>query len=289
MNGAVLENNNTGIRAKIFGDEKDLGNVVLFINQRYGMDLAYYRQSFLFRHMRSCMQDVNCKNSSEYISLLKNKPEEFKRFLETLSINVTHFFRDIEVFNAFARIVIPDLLKQKERGERSCIRVWSAGCASGQETYSLAILFKEALGASGMDFKITGTDVDQDSLDKAKEGVYEERNFHETDKKLLDKYFTQDYNRCYRVNDEIRQFVKFEKNNLITDEPLRHVDIIFCRNVLIYFNRAQQDLIFSKFFSGLNSTGYLVTAKVETIWNKDLFVNIDLNSKIYKKVAQHGA
>jgi chemotaxis methyl-accepting protein methylase len=288
MSGAVLENNNTGIRTKIFGDEKDLGNIVLFINQRYGMDLAYYRQSFLFRHLRGRMQDVNCKNSSEYIALLKSKPEEFKRFLETLSINVTHFFRDIEVFKAFERIVIPDLVKAKERGERNCIRVWSAGCASGQETYSLAILFKEAMGVAGTDFKITGTDVDQDSLDRAGEGVYEERNFRETDKKLLDKYFTPVYNRGYRVNDEIRNFVKFEKNNLITDEPLRHVDIIFCRNVLIYFNRAQQDLIFSKFFAGLNTTGYIVVAKVESIWDKNMFVSVDLNSKIYKKATKHG-
>jgi chemotaxis protein methyltransferase CheR len=143
-------------------------------------------------------------------------------------------------------------------------------------------------GDAGTGFKITGTDVDQDALNKAEEGIYEERNFRETDKKLLDKYFTPAYNRSYRVNDEIRRFVKFEKNNLITDEPLRHVDIIFCRNVLIYFNRAQQDLIFSKFFTGLNSTGYLVVAKVETIWNKDMFLSVDLGSKIYKKAAQQG-
>jgi len=235
------------------------------------------------------MQDTGCKNSSEYIALLKSKPGEFKLFLETLSINVTHFFRDIEVYNAFSKIVIPELIKLKERGERNCIRIWSAGCASGQETYSLAILFKETMGDSATAFKVTGTDVDQDALDKAAEGLYDERDFRETDKKLLDKYFTPAYNRCYRVNDEIRQFVKFEKNNLITDEPLRHVDIIFCRNVLIYFNRAQQDLIFSKFFAGLNATGYLVVAKVETIWNKDMFVSVNLASKIYKKATQNGA
>ncbi|MCU0650950.1 MAG: protein-glutamate O-methyltransferase CheR [Candidatus Omnitrophica bacterium] len=278
-----MEDKNPQVKGKIFGDEKDLAKIVAFVNQRFGIDLAYYRLSFLYRHMRGRLLDAGCKDSTEYIALLKRDPDEFQKFLETLSINVTHFFRDIEVFDSFSQNVIPELLKRKElSGERSCIRVWSAGCASGQETYSLAIMFLEALGRS-VDFRITGTDVDPDALKKAAEGVYDERFFRETPKKILDKYFTLLYNKAYRVNDEIRAFVKFEKNNLITDEPLRHVDVIFCRNVLIYFNRAQQDLIFSKFFSGLNTTGYLVVAKVETIWDKDKFASVDLGSKIYQK------
>jgi chemotaxis methyl-accepting protein methylase len=254
------------------------------VNQQYGIDLAYYRSSFLNRHLRSRMQDTRCVNAAEYIAYLKRVPEEFKLFLETLSINVTHFFRDKEVFEKFRQTVIPELIKRKEGGERNCIRVWSAACATGQEPYSLAIMFMEAMGETSTGFRIVATDVDQDALDKAEVGVYEQRDFRETDKKLLDKYFTLDYNKGYRVNDNVRRFVKFEKSNLITDEPFRHIDAIFCRNVLIYFNRAQQDLIFQKFHTALNTTGYLVLAKVETIWDKNKFEAIDSNSKIYRKV-----
>jgi chemotaxis methyl-accepting protein methylase len=279
-----LEDKLPGIRTKLYGDESDLIKVVPYVNKQYGIDLAYYRPSFLNRHLRSRMQETGCVDAAAYIAYMKRVPEEFKLFLETLSINVTHFFRDNEVFDKFRRLVIPELIKRKDGAGRNCIRVWSAACASGQEPYSLAIMFMEAMGENSAGFRIVATDVDQEALDKADAGVYEERDFREMDKKLLDKYFTLDYNKGYRVNDNVRQFVKFEKSNLITDEPFRHIDAIFCRNVLIYFNRAQQDLIFEKFYTALNSTGYLVVAKVETIWEKGKFESIDLNSKIYRKV-----
>lgn len=272
------------MKPRVFGDEADLARIIPFVLSKHGIDLGYYRQSFLFRHLRGRLQDTGCKNSSEYIERLKNDPEEFKSFLETLSINVTHFFRDIEVFDTFRKLVVPELVKRKESGDRAVIRVWSAGCASGQETYSLAILFREALGP-GAQVKIVGTDVDSDALNRAQAGEYDERDFRETDKKLLDKYFEPVYNKVYRVNDEIRRFVRFEKNNLITDEPVKHVDAVFCRNVLIYFNHAQQELIFSKFSSALNARGFLVLAKVETIWDKSVFLPVDLNCKIYRKAA----
>ncbi|HOU35777.1 MAG TPA: protein-glutamate O-methyltransferase CheR [Candidatus Omnitrophota bacterium] len=284
-----MEDRVPGIKSRVKGDEADLAKIIPFVNQRYGIDLAYYRQNFLFRHLRSRMQETGCATSLEYIARMKADPDEFKLFLETLSINVTHFFRDAEVFKAFGRIVIPELVKRKDAGERNCIRIWSAACASGQEAYSLAILFKEAMGDNPSSFRIIGTDIDQEALDRAAKGVYDQRDFRETDKKLLDKYFTLEYNKEYRVNDDIRQYVRFEKNNLITDEPLRHMDVIFCRNVLIYFNRAQQDIIFSKFYAALNNTGFLVVAKVETIWEKDKFESVDLSSKIYRKVAQNAA
>jgi len=96
-------------------------------------------------------------------------------------------------------------------GELNCIRIWSAACASGQEAYSLAILFHELLGDKSIAFKITGTDIDEQALKRAETGVYEERDFREMDKNLLDKYFTIDYNKKYRINDDIRQYVRFEK------------------------------------------------------------------------------
>jgi len=272
------------LKKRTVGDESDLEKVISFTKQHYGIDLSCYRQNFIYRHIRNRMQDTGCVNSFEYICRMKEDEEEFKRFLETLSINVTHFFRDAEVFKAFGRVAIPELVKHKMAGELNCIRIWSAACASGQEAYSLAILFHELLGDKSIAFKITGTDIDEQALKRAETGVYEERDFREMDKNLLDKYFTIDYNKKYRINDDIRQYVRFEKNNLITDEPLRHIDVIFCRNVLIYFNRAQQDIIFSKLYTALNRIGFLVIAKVETIWENNKFESVDTFSKIYRKV-----
>ena len=279
-----MDDKQPAIITKLYGDESDLVKVIPYVNKHYGIDLAYYRSSFLNRHLRSRMQDTGCENAAAYISYIKKFPDEFKLFLETLSVNVTHFFRDKEVFDKFQRVVIPEIIKRKEAQGRNCIRIWSVACASGQEAYSLAIMFMEAMGQDNTAFRIIATDVDQKALRNAQGGVYKERDFNEIDKKLLDKYFTLDYNKEYHINDNVKQFIRFEKNNLITDKPLNNVDVIFCRNVLIYFNRTQQDLIFEKFHKALNNEGYLVVAKVETIWQKDKFESIDVNSKIYRKI-----
>lgn len=271
---------------RILGDEHELRRVVDFIRDRFDLDLHYYRESFVFRHLRSKMSDVGAKTATDYICILKREPEEFSKFLETLSINVTHFFRDADVFESVRKLVIPEILKRKERLEQYTIRVWSAGCASGQEPYSLAILFKEALRDAGKDnfiVKIIATDIDAEAMSRAEIGEYAERDFRETDKKLLDKYFTPAYNSRYKVNDDIKRFVKFEKNNLISDGGYRNIDLIFCRNVLIYFNRKQQEFIFQKFHGSLNADGFFVIAKVETVWDKNIFVPVDLPRKIYKR------
>jgi chemotaxis methyl-accepting protein methylase len=164
------------------------------------------------------------------------------------------------------------------------IRIWSAGCASGQEAYSLAILINELLGGSDRFLvKIWATDVDNDALERAKKGEYDTRDFKEVDKKLLEKYFDPVYNDRYALKEDIKRLVRFEKHNLITDKGLKFMDIIFCRNVMIYFNRVQQELLLNKFYESLNSKGYLVLAKVESIWDKELFITIDPLQKIYQK------
>lgn len=273
-------------KARLIGDEKDLKKIVDFINGRFGIDLRYYRLTFVYRHLRGRMLDARKKNALEYILELKNNPEEFKQFLDTLSINVTHFFRDKDVYEAFRANIIPELLRQKAAAGQQIIRVWSAGCASGQEPYSLAIMLKEALdGKENFIVKIIATDVDDDALNKGMKAEYDERDFRETDKKFVEKYFTQPYNKQYALSSEIKRMVKFEKLNLITDEGPKLIDIIFCRNVLIYFNREQQDLLFKKFHGSLAPGGYFVIAKVETIWDKTLFEPMDLAHKIYKKAA----
>jgi chemotaxis protein methyltransferase CheR len=262
----------------------ELSRVLKFISDRKGIDLCSYRQNFCFRHLRSRMRDAGIATGLDYVSYIKRNPGEIDRFLDELSINVTHFFRDREVFRAFEQKALPLILEKKTDPEKSLIRVWSAACASGQEPYSLAIMLTEALQArKNIVVKIWATDVDADALARAQEGLYEERDLREVDKKLLEKYFEPVYNGKYSVREDIRSLVRFEKHNLITDPALKFMDIIFCRNVMIYFAREQQEILLEKFHNALNSRGFLVLAKVESVWGKDSFSNFDLYNKIYRK------
>ncbi len=264
--------------------KEQLGKVISFISKKKGIDLCSYRQSFIFRHLRSRMIDLKISGYLDYITYLKNNSQEIDIFLDDLSINVTHFFRDPEVFIKFQKGPLAELISRKTKNNLNLIRLWSAACASGQEPYSLAIMMCETLGErSDFVVKIWATDVDRDALEKARIGEYEEKDLKEVSKKMLEKYFQPGYNGKYSVKDEIKKMVRFEKHNLISDPGLKFIDIIFCRNVMIYFTREQQELLFGKFYESLNSEGLLVTAKVESIWTKGTFVNIDPYNKIYRK------
>lgn len=268
-----------------FPDE-DIIRILRFINERRGVDLSSYRRNFVDRHLRSRLVDTKSANSTDYINHLKNNPGELDLFLDALSINVTHFFRDKEVFDAFKRIVIQELMTSKASGaEKRLIRVWSAACASGQEPYSIAMLLNEAAaGRDNLMIRIWATDVDSDVLGKAKQGSYAADELkHIPDPAFIDKYFNRDGDR-YTVKDELKALVRFERHNLITDPPLKFMDVVFCRNVMIYFKKEQQDALMVKFSQSLNSRGYLVIAKVESIWEKSLFVPVDHIQKIYRKV-----
>ncbi|MCX5708948.1 MAG: protein-glutamate O-methyltransferase CheR [Candidatus Omnitrophica bacterium] len=272
------------IKSSTEANQEQLNKVIHFINKKKGIDLYSYRQSFTFRHLRSRMSDLKISNYLDYIMYLKNNPREIDSFLEDLSINVTHFFRDPEVFTAFQKGPLAELISRKAKSNLNLIRLWSAACASGQEPYSLAIMMSEALaGRDDFVVKIWATDIDNEALEKARLGEYEEKDLKEAGKKILEKYFQPVYNGKYSVKDSIKKMVRFEKHDLISGPGLKFIDIIFCRNVMIYFTREQQELLFGKFHNSLNSNGYLVIAKVESIWNKEMFVNIDPYNKIYRK------
>lgn len=265
-------------------DFEQLNKVLGFVNKERGIDLCSYRQTFVFRHLRSRMMDLKIPDYQEYIAHMKHDPGEIDKFLEDLSINVTHFFRDPEVFIAFQKGPLAELINRKSKSNLNLIRIWSAACASGQEAYSLAIMMCEALaGRSDFVVKIWATDVDKDALTKADQGEYDAKDLREVGKKILDKYFLPVYNGKYSVKEEIRKMIRFERHNLISDPGLRCIDVVFCRNVLIYFTREQQEVLFRKFHDSINSEGYLVLAKVESLWSKELFANIDTYNKIYQK------
>ncbi len=265
---------------------EDLKKIIAFIHKQKGIDLTSYRQNFVFRRLYLRMSVTKSKNYFEYTNFLKNDPGEFSRLLDNLSINVTKFFRDYEVFDTIKQSVLPEIIRRKINAR--LIRVWSVGCASGEEPYSLAILMKEGLAGKG-DFtvKILATDVDDDALRTAERAVYEEKQLEEikkTNKRLIEKYFIPVDEGIYRVDEEIKKMVRFRAHNMITAPGFKYMDMIFCRNVLIYLSRQQQDSLFERFYRALEPKGYLVIGKVETIWKKDLFASVYPCYKIYQKI-----
>ncbi|MFA6217889.1 MAG: protein-glutamate O-methyltransferase CheR [Candidatus Omnitrophota bacterium] len=258
-----------------------------YIRKQKGIDLSSYRKSFVLRRLRVRMSNLKLERYTDYQGYIQKTPEEFGFLLNTLGVNVTEFFRDKEVFQALRSIVIPEILTRKAQNNNRLIRIWSAACATGEEPYSLAIMLKEELlTRQDFSFRIIATDMDREALDKAAKAEYKDNELKKLDKKTLDKYFIPAYNNVYKLKDEIKGLVKFQQHNLITEPYLQFMDLICCRNIMIYLTRYQQEEFTRKFYDALNAKGYLAVGKVENVWQKDLFSTLEPNNqnKIYQKI-----
>ena len=269
---------------KGIGDEIGLNKILTFIQKHKGLDVSSYRQNFIHRRLRLRVLATRVKSPQEYIALIEKSPEEFNLFLDALSINVTEFFRDPDVYDAFRKLALTELMNRKAASDYKSIRIWSSACASGEEAYSLAILLKEELkGRQDLMVKVLATDIDDQALEKAKEATYRTGDLQKLPPAILKKYFTLSNAAHYQVNDDIRQMVKFQKHNIFGQAPYKGLDAIFCRNIMIYLSRPQMMELFKKFYELLNPQGYLILGKVETLWERNLFKPVDLKAKIYQK------
>lgn len=273
------------MNTRVIADEPGLREILKFIHDYKGLDLSTYRQNFIYRRLRLRMLTTKAKGPAEYIGLLEKNPEEYRFFLDALSINVTEFFRDHDVFEIFQKGALSELISRKAASSYKCLRLWSSACANGEEAYSLAILVKEALkDRKDWLVRIWATDIDNEALEKAGKAEYRAGDLKKLPKDILTKYFTLIDNTAYRLNDEIKQMVKFQLHNIFHIPPFKGLDVIFCRNIMIYLSREQMMELFKKFAQLLNPKGYLVLGKVETLWERTLFVPVDLRAKIYQKV-----
>jgi len=251
-----------------------------------GLDLSQYREKYLKRRINMRLTATGSHTYLEYMSVLKKDPREYDKLFNTLTINVTQFFRDAGAFKVIKDVVLRKIISAKQKQNKKLIRVWSAGCASGEEPYSIGILFNEILGNRVNHFLISiyATDIDANSLKKARAAEYENNSVSEVEENILRRYFQ--YNGKYKLKEEIKQMVKFKHHDLISDEPLTHVDIILCRNALIYFSRELQKNLFKKFYKGLNKGGYLILGKTESLVGEParMFQLVNMTERIYQKV-----
>lgn len=251
-----------------------------------GIDFSSYRENFLMRRLNHRINMTKSGSLFAYLELLKKDDAEFNRFLDALAINVSEFFRDPDVFDYFRENCLRDIIGRRGSLNNGIIRIWSAGCAEGQEAYSLAMLFKEQMPKTNNFFvRIWGTDIDKQALEKAARAEYDLKNLRNMSKLMIEKYFTLMPSGQLRLKDEIREAVKFIRRDLINEPPLKFMDVIFCRNVMIYLSHQQQGLLFLKLHRSLSSKGYLVIGKVESMWGdvKDIFTPVATHKKIFQK------
>ena len=250
-----------------------------------GLDLSQYREKCLKRRINMRLRATGANTYPEYLAVLRREPSEYERLFDVLTINVTNFFRDKSAYRVIEETVIPELVSSKKRQGKKLIRIWSAGCASGEEPYSMAILFHQVLGKRIGDYLISiyATDIDEKVLEKAKKAEYEADTVSKVDEKILNRYFNHDLK--YSLKEEIKQMVKFRRADLISAKPLTHLDIIVCRNVFIYFTKDLQAKLIEKYYAGLNQDGYLIIGMTESLPGESarLFRPVSIRERIYKK------
>ncbi|HEX2610771.1 MAG TPA: CheR family methyltransferase, partial [Gemmatimonadales bacterium] len=229
------------------------------------------------------MDSVGVQSFGSYVEYLEAHPDEFNTLFNVILINVTGFFRDPAAWEAVRTVAIPEILAAKSPGEP--IRIWSAGCASGEEPYTLAILFAEAVGADNFreQVKIYATDVDEEALNAARHATYSERQVEGVPPELLAKYFER-VDGAYIFRKELRRQVIFGRHDLINDAPISRIDLLTCRNTLMYLNAETQARVLSRLHFALNEGGFLLLGRAETLMAHGLnFVAVDLKRRLSRK------
>jgi two-component system CheB/CheR fusion protein len=250
-----------------------------------GFDLRGYKFTTLERRVRRRMNKLNIGSYKEYLDYIREDHNETDKLLDTVLINVTRFFRDIQAWDALAQQVLPALFENKPPG--SSLRVWCAGCATGEEPYSVAILLCELLGAKVKDYeiKIYATDIDESALNIARRAEYTAESLRGVRPDIKTRYFTGGHP-TFRVAREVRRMVIFGRSNLLIDAPISHVDLLLCRNVLIYFDAAAQAHTVKRLLYALNDGGLLFLGKSESQLKRNVeFLPIDQRWRIFQRKA----
>jgi len=234
------------------------------VRHRAGIDFREYKTPTIMRRVARLMDDGGFGSLAEYLGHLRRHPEGYTRLVRTLLINVTEFFRDAQLFEYLRDEVMPQLIEHASRNGNE-LRLWSAGCATGEEAYSLAILTLEALGERIGDFhvRIFATDLNEDAIEFARHGVYPASAFDGVPRDFVERYFTERTD-GFEVKKHVRNLTVFGQHDLAQRAPFPRIDLVVCRNVLIYFTKELQQRTLQIFAFSLRPEGYLVLGKAET-------------------------
>jgi two-component system CheB/CheR fusion protein len=261
-----------------------LEELLLFIRDARGFDFTGYKRSSLARRIRKRMNDVGIGDYADYRDLLETDAAEFSALFNTILINVTGLLRDPDCWSYLKGDVIPELLATSGDAE---IRVWSAGCSSGEEPYSVAMMFAEVLGIEecARRVKIYGTDVDEDALRQARTGQYPAKSVASVPTDLRDRYFEANGD-SYTFRSDLRRRVIFGRHDITRDAPISRLDLLVCRNTLMYFNVETQAQIIDRFHYALRERGYLFLGKAEMLLSdSNRFEVTSIRQRIFRRRA----
>jgi two-component system CheB/CheR fusion protein len=266
-------------------NDESFESLLRYMRDSRGFDFTGYKRTSLMRRVRHRMEQAGSSTFEEYLDVLEASSDEFAALFNTILINVTAFFRDAEAWDCVRTDVIPRMVA--ERGPTDPIRVWSAGCASGQEAYTLAMLLAEALGADAFRqrVKIYATDVDSDALTDARTASYDAKAVEAVPSDMLSRYFDH-VNGRYIFNKELRRGVIFGRNDLVKDAPISKVDLLVCRNTLMYLNAETQRKVLGRLHFALSPTGTLFLGHAEMLLSHtDRFTPLSLKHRIFRKAS----
>ena len=275
-------NKTKSIEKVIQNEEDSYSKVLAIIRDHVGVDFSSYKNNTILRRLEKRLSINQVSNIEDYVNILLSSPVESRILYKELLIGVTRFFRDTDAFELLRKKVVPEVFKNKN--DKDTIRVWSVGCSTGEEAYSLAIIFQEYMEENGIekDVKIFATDIDRDAIDYAGAGIYPENLVNDVDTNYLSKYFVNS-DSGYQVTERIRRMVVFARHNLMKDPPFSKIDFITCRNLFIYLLPEMQTRLLSMFYFSLNKDGYMFLGSSETIGDlSDGFETVNSKWKIYK-------
>jgi two-component system, chemotaxis family, CheB/CheR fusion protein len=257
-----------------------------YLKRTRGFDFTGYKRASLERRIAKRMEAVGVDSYLAYVDYLEVQPDEFADLFNTILINVTGFFRDAAAWEYLVAEILPRVRDAKSQG--GPIRVWCAGCASGEETYTMAMVLAEALGEQEylQRVKIYATDVDEEALTEARHATYDAKTVEPVPGELRERYFERAAD-GYAFRKDLRRAVIFGRNDLVQDAPISRIDLLTCRNTLMYFNAETQAQVLHRFHFALNDAGYLYLGKSEMlITHSGLFTPVDLKRRVFSKIVR---
>lgn len=257
--------------------EEEFSKFSKLIHEMSGIYLKESKITLLSNRLRKRLKEKNFETFEEYYQYIhiNNDIDEINEMLNAVSTNETYFFRNSKHFDTLFDTVIPELITKK----REPIRIWCAGCSTGEEPYTIAMIAKEKNLLDKSSLIIEASDLNTVVINDAFTGVYDDKKMRETQPYYIEKYFTKTNSGLFQIDKEIKDFVTFFRFNLITDKVDKKYDIIFCRNVMIYFDKEDQRKVVDKFYDSLNNDSYFFVGHSESLY----FIDNRFN---YKKIAE---
>lgn len=259
-----------------------LDPVINEVKKKTGISIENFKPAFLERRVHYRMRTIGMENYEDYVKLLSTSFEEAKMLYAAFSINVTKFFRDPHVWEKLEKDVIPMFFRTTRF---SPVRAWSCGSASGEEPHSISILLNDCLGEQKTGYQVYATDINAEAINKSKKGVYKKESLINVNSQRINTYFEMIQKDYFQVDSRIRSKIEYDKTDMMKVTG-KFFDIIFCRNVLIYYDRDAHEQIFKRFFDALKKDGILILGQDESMIGtkgSELFELLHPKERIYQK------